>query len=57
MAFRFAGSIAFKEAARKASPVLLEPVMAVEIEVPENSVPQFAVKSMDTVDASRVNES
>jgi elongation factor G len=29
------GSIAFKEAARKASPVLLEPVMAVEVTVPE----------------------
>jgi elongation factor G len=35
MAFKFAGSIAFKEAARKASPVVLELVMAVEIEVPE----------------------
>lgn len=35
MAFKFAGSIAFKEAARKASPVLLEPMMAVEFEVPE----------------------
>ena len=35
MAFKFAGSIAFKEAARKARPVLLEPVMAIEIDVPE----------------------
>jgi elongation factor G len=35
MAFKFAGSIAFKEAARKASPVLLEPIMAVEVTVPE----------------------
>jgi elongation factor G len=35
MAFKFAGSIAFKEAARKALPVLLEPVMAVEVTVPE----------------------
>src|SRR3569832_2893592 len=35
MAFKFAGSIAFKEAARKASPVLLEPVMSVEVTVPE----------------------
>jgi elongation factor G len=35
MAFKFAASIAFKEAARKASPVLLEPVMAVEVTVPE----------------------
>jgi elongation factor G len=35
MAFKFAGSIAFKEAARRASPVLLEPVMAVEVTVPD----------------------
>src|SRR3954471_6097994 len=35
MAFKIAGSIAFKEAARKASPVLLEPVMSVEVVVPE----------------------
>ena len=35
VAFTFAGSIAFKEAAEKASPVLLEPMMAIEIEVPE----------------------
>jgi elongation factor G len=35
MAFKIAGSIAFKEAARKAHPVLLEPVMAVEVTVPE----------------------
>ncbi len=36
MAFKIAGSIAFKEAARKASPVLLEPVMAVEVVTPED---------------------
>jgi elongation factor G len=35
MAFKIAGSLAFKEAARKASPVLLEPVMSVEVVVPE----------------------
>ena len=35
MAFKIAGSMAFKEAARKATPVLLEPVMAVEVTVPE----------------------
>jgi len=35
MAFQIAGSLAFKEAARKASPVLLEPVMALEVAVPE----------------------
>ncbi|MDQ3012031.1 MAG: elongation factor G, partial [Acidobacteriota bacterium] len=36
MAFKIAGSIAFKEAARKASPVLLEPVMKVEVVTPED---------------------
>jgi elongation factor G len=35
MAFKIAGSIAFKEAARKAGPVLLEPIMAVEVVTPE----------------------
>ena len=34
-AFKIAGSIAFKEAAHRAKPVLLEPVMAVEVTVPE----------------------
>jgi elongation factor G len=36
MAFKIAGSMAFKEAARKAKPVLLEPVMSVEVTVPED---------------------
>jgi elongation factor G len=35
MAFKIAGSMAFKEAVRKASPALLEPVMAVEVVTPE----------------------
>jgi elongation factor G len=35
MAFKIAGSMGFKEAVRKARPVLLEPVMAVEVVVPE----------------------
>jgi len=35
MAFKIAGSMGFKEGARKASPVLLEPVMSVEVVVPE----------------------
>ena len=34
-AFKQAGSMAFKEGMRKASPVLLEPMMAVEVETPE----------------------
>src|ERR1700686_2602881 len=39
MAFKIAGSMAFKEAARKASPVILEPVMAVEVVTPEDYMP------------------
>jgi len=35
MAFKIAGSMAFKAGCEKASPVLLEPIMAVEVEVPE----------------------
>jgi elongation factor G len=35
MAFRIAGSMAFKEAMKAASPVLMEPVMSVEVVVPE----------------------
>lgn len=36
MAFKIAGSMAMKAAVAKASPVLLEPMMKVEVEVPEN---------------------
>jgi elongation factor G len=36
MAFKIAGSMAIQEGARKASPVLLEPVMAVEVVTPED---------------------
>jgi elongation factor G len=35
-AFKMAASMAFKDAMRKASPVLLEPMMAVEVETPED---------------------
>jgi len=35
MAFKLAGSMAFKEAVKKANPAILEPMMKVEIEVPE----------------------
>ncbi|WP_433232866.1 elongation factor G [Actinomadura formosensis] len=38
MAFKVAGSMAFKEAARKASPTLLEPMMAVEVSTPEENM-------------------
>jgi len=36
MAFKIAGSMAFKEAARRANPVLLEPMMSVEVTTPED---------------------
>ena len=36
MAFKIAGSMVFKEAARKAKPVLLEPIMSVEVVTPED---------------------
>ena len=36
MAFKIAGSMAFKEGSRKASPVLLEPIMKVEVVTPED---------------------
>jgi elongation factor G len=38
MAFKVAGSMAFREAASNASPVLLEPIMTVTLSVPEDSV-------------------
>jgi elongation factor G len=37
-AFRMAASMAFKDGCRKASPVLLEPMMAVEVETPEEKM-------------------
>ena len=36
LAFKIAGSMAFKEAARQASPAILEPMMAVEVTTPED---------------------
>ena len=35
MAFKIAGSMAFQDAARKANPVILEPMMAVEVVTPD----------------------
>ncbi len=36
MAFKIAGSMAFKNGVQRASPVLLEPIMSVEVTIPEN---------------------
>ncbi len=38
IAFQIAGSMAFKDAAKKADPVILEPIMEVEVETPEDYV-------------------
>jgi elongation factor G len=38
MAFSIAGSMAFKEAARRAKPILLEPIMAIEVTTPQEFV-------------------
>ena len=35
MAFKIAGSLAFKEGCKKADPVILEPIMKVEVEMPD----------------------
>ena len=35
MAFKIAGSMAFKEAVKKASPILLEPIMSLEVTTPD----------------------
>ena len=38
MAFKIAASIGFKEAMKKASPILMEPIMSVEVVTPEDYV-------------------
>jgi elongation factor G len=53
MAFTFASSIAFKEAAKKASPVILEPMMSLEIEVPQEIVP--AIRREISVHRGRID--
>ena len=63
MAFKFAGSMAFKEGAAKANPVLLEPVMAVEATTPEDYTGDVmgtlnsrrgAVKNMEMVNGIQI---
>jgi len=45
MAFKIAGSMAFKEGANKASPTLLEPIMAVEVVCAEEYMGDIIVTS------------
>jgi elongation factor G len=58
MAFKIAGSMGFKEAARKANPVILEPIMGVEVRTPRgvhgrrHRRPELASRS-DPVDGGR----
>ncbi|GAA4000745.1 elongation factor G [Allokutzneria multivorans] len=63
MAFKIAGSMALKEAARKADPVILEPMMAVEVTTPEDYMGDVIgdlnsrrgqIQSMDERSGSRV---
>ncbi|MDR1449814.1 MAG: elongation factor G [Propionibacteriaceae bacterium] len=63
LAFKIAGSMAFKEAARKADPAILEPMMAVEVTTPEDYLGTVLgdingrrghVQSMDELHGNRV---
>jgi len=63
MAFRIAGSMAIKEAVRRADPVLLEPIMAVEVVTPEEymgdvigdlSARRGRVEGMDQIGSNQV---
>src|SRR6202453_1917637 len=54
MAFKIAGSMAFKEAARDRKPVLLEPVMSVEVTVPEEYMARSSAISTRAVDGLKV---
>ncbi|WP_462417023.1 elongation factor G [Kytococcus sp. Marseille-QA3725] len=63
MAFKIAGSMALKEAVRKADPVLLEPMMAVEVRTPEEymgdvigdiNARRGTIQSMDDVSGSKL---
>jgi elongation factor G len=63
LAFKIAGSMAFKDGARKAGPVLMEPVMAVEVTTPEDFMGEVIgdlnsrrghIQSMDERSGARV---
>nr|WP_304441302.1 elongation factor G [Kineosporia sp. A_224] len=63
LAFKIAGSMGFKEAARRADPVLLEPIMAVEVRTPEEYMGEVIgdlnsrrghIQSMEDVSGAKV---
>jgi len=63
LAFKIAGSMAFKEAARRADPVLLEPIMSVEVRTPEEYMGDVigdlnsrrgTIQAMDDIAGTRV---
>jgi len=63
LAFKIAGSMAFKDAARRAGPVLMEPIMAVEVTTPEDFMGEVIgdlnsrrgqIQSMDERTGSRI---
>ena len=54
MAFHIAGSMAFKDAMAKGNPVLLEPIMKVEVTMPEEYMATLSVTLTHVVDVSRV---
>jgi elongation factor G len=54
IAFKVAASMAFREAAKKAKPVLLEPIFKVEVTVPEEYMGDVIATSVREEDASRV---
>jgi len=51
MAFKIAGSMAFKEAMRRANPVIMEPVMKVDVSIPE----QYLGDVMGNISSRRGN--